>query len=76
MNRSGKAVRHWALKENIALENILVLTDELHLPFGTIRLKAKGSPAGHNGLKGHRIPAKHPPLRSTALRHWAGTKSL
>ena len=51
MNRSGKAVRHWALKENIALENILVLTDELHLPFGTIRLKAKGIPAGHNGLK-------------------------
>jgi PTH1 family peptidyl-tRNA hydrolase len=51
MNRSGKAVRHWALKEHIALENILVLTDELHLPFGIIRLKAKGSPAGHNGLK-------------------------
>jgi PTH1 family peptidyl-tRNA hydrolase len=51
MNRSGKAVRHWALKEKIPLENILVLTDELHLPFGTIRIKSKGSPAGHNGLK-------------------------
>ena len=51
MNKSGKAVRHWALKEKIPIENILILTDELHLPFGTIRLRAKGSPAGHNGLK-------------------------
>ena len=51
MNRSGKAVRHWALKERIPIENILILTDELHLPFGTIRVKPKGSPAGHNGLK-------------------------
>ena len=51
MNRSGKAVRYWALKENIPLENILILTDEIHLPFGTLRIKAKGSPAGHNGLK-------------------------
>ena len=51
MNRSGKAVRHWALKEKIPLENILILTDELHLPFGTIRIRPKGSPAGHNGLK-------------------------
>src|SRR6056300_828552 len=51
MNRSGKALRHWALKENIPLQNILVLTDELHLPFGTLRMKGKGSPAGHNGLK-------------------------
>jgi len=51
MNRSGKAVRYWALQENIPLENILILTDELHLPFGSLRLKPKGSPAGHNGLK-------------------------
>ncbi len=51
MNRSGKAVRHWALKERIPIENILILTDELHLPFGTIRVRPKGSPAGHNGLK-------------------------
>ena len=51
MNRSGKAVRHWALKERIPIENILILTDELHLPFGTIRVKPKGNPAGHNGLK-------------------------
>lgn len=51
MNRSGKAVRFWALQENIPLENIFILTDELHLPFGTIRIRGKGSPAGHNGLK-------------------------
>ena len=51
MNRSGKAVRHWAVKERIPIENILILTDELHLPFGTIRVRPKGSPAGHNGLK-------------------------
>lgn len=51
MNLSGKAVRYWALKEKVPLENILILSDELHLPFGTIRIKSKGSPAGHNGLK-------------------------
>jgi len=51
MNLSGKAVRYWALKENIPLENILIITDELHLPFGTLRLKQKGSDGGHNGLK-------------------------
>ena len=51
MNRCGKAVRYWALKENIPLENILILTDDLHLPFGTLRLRTKGSAAGHNGLK-------------------------
>ena len=51
MNRSGKAVRYWALQEKIPLENILIATDELHLPFGAIRLKSKGSAAGHNGLK-------------------------
>lgn len=51
MNNSGKAVRYWALKENIPLENILVITDDLNLPFGTLRLKTKGSDGGHNGLK-------------------------
>lgn len=51
MNRSGKSVRYWALQEKIPLENILIATDELHLPFGSVRLRAKGSPAGHNGLK-------------------------
>ena len=51
MNRSGKAVRFWALKENVPLENILILTDDLHLPFGTLRLRTKGNAAGHNGLR-------------------------
>ena len=51
MNHSGKAVRYWALYKKIPLENILIITDELHLPFGTLRLRKSGSPAGHNGLK-------------------------
>ncbi len=51
MNNSGKAVRYWALKENIPLQNILIITDDLNLPFGTLRLKPKGSDGGHNGLK-------------------------
>ena len=51
MNNSGKAVRYWALKEKIPLQNILIITDDLHLPFGSLRLRSKGSPAGHNGLK-------------------------
>ncbi len=51
MNLSGKAVQYWMDKENIAKENILVITDDLNLPFGTIRIKGKGSDGGHNGLK-------------------------
>ncbi|GAA0716112.1 aminoacyl-tRNA hydrolase [Aquimarina litoralis] len=51
MNLSGKAVRYWLTKEKIAIENLLVITDDINLPFGTIRLKAKGSAGGHNGLK-------------------------
>ena len=51
MNLSGKAVRYWLEKENIPLENLLVITDDLNLPFGTLRLKGKGSDGGHNGLK-------------------------
>jgi PTH1 family peptidyl-tRNA hydrolase len=51
MNRSGKSVRYWALKENVSLENILVITDDLHLPLASLRLKGKGSDGGHNGLK-------------------------
>ncbi len=51
MNLSGKAVNYWLQKENIPIENLLVLTDDLSLPFGTLRLRAKGSDAGHNGLK-------------------------
>ena len=51
MNLSGNAVRYWMQQEKIPLENILILVDDLALPFGTLRLKAKGSDAGHNGLK-------------------------
>ncbi|HEY3369682.1 MAG TPA: aminoacyl-tRNA hydrolase [Prolixibacteraceae bacterium] len=51
MNLSGKAVNYWLQKENIPLENLLVVVDDLALPMGTLRLRAKGSDAGHNGLK-------------------------
>ena len=51
MNLSGDAVRFWMKKENISLENIFVITDDLNLPFGTIRMRGKGSDGGHNGLK-------------------------
>ena len=51
MNLSGKAVQYWLNHEKIGLENLLVVTDDLALPFGTIRLKGKGSDGGHNGLK-------------------------
>lgn len=51
MNLSGKAVKYWLDKENIPLENLLVVTDDINLPFGTLRLKTKGSDGGHNGLK-------------------------
>lgn len=51
MNLSGNAVRYWKEKENIAIDHILVLVDDIALPFGSIRLKGRGSDAGHNGLK-------------------------
>lgn len=51
MNLSGKAIKYWLTKEKIPLENLLVITDDLNLPFGTIRIKTKGSDGGHNGLK-------------------------
>ena len=51
MNLSGKAVKYWMEKENIPQENIMVITDDLNLSFGTIRIRKKGSDGGHNGLK-------------------------
>jgi len=51
MNLSGKAVVYWLAKENIPLENMLIVTDDLNLSFGSIRVKTKGSDGGHNGLK-------------------------
>ena len=51
MNLSGNAVRYWKEKENIDISHILVLVDDIALPFGAIRIKPNGSDAGHNGLK-------------------------
>ena len=51
MNLSGVAVRYWMNKERLPLENLLVLVDDLALPFGAIRIRQGGSDAGHNGLK-------------------------
>ena len=51
MYLSGKAVSYWFQKEKIALENLLILVDDLALPFGTLRLRGQGSDGGHNGLK-------------------------
>lgn len=51
MNLSGKAVKYWLEKESIEKDNMLVITDDLNLAFGTIRIKTKGSDGGHNGLK-------------------------
>jgi len=51
MNLIGNAVNYWLQRENIPVENMLVIIDDLALPFGTLRLKPRGSDAGHNGLK-------------------------
>lgn len=51
MNLSGKAVSYWMQKEKIALEDLLIVVDDLALPFGTMRLRGQGSDGGHNGLK-------------------------
>jgi len=51
MNLSGKAVNYWMQKEGVSIENVLVITDDLALPFGKLRMKGSGSDGGHNGLK-------------------------
>ena len=51
MNLSGKAVRYWMEAEHIPLEHLLIISDDIALPFGTLRLRPKGSAGGHNGLK-------------------------
>ena len=51
VNLSGRAVNYWLKKEKISQNNLLVIVDDLALQFGQLRLKAKGSPGGHNGLK-------------------------
>lgn len=51
MNLSGKAVNYWMQKEKIPLENVFVIVDDIAIPFGSIRIRTKGSDGGHNGLK-------------------------
>lgn len=51
MNLSGSAVRYWMQQEKISLEHVIVVTDDLALPFGKVRMRGKGSDGGHNGLK-------------------------
>lgn len=51
MNLSGKAVRYWLDAEKIPIENLLVIVDDIALPFGQLRMRTKGSDGGHNGLK-------------------------
>ena len=50
MNLSGEAIQYWMHQEKIQLQNLLVITDDLALPFGSLRLRPKGGSAGHNGL--------------------------
>ena len=66
MNRSGQAVRYWAKQKKINLQNILVITDDVHLDFGYLRLRKQGSDGGHNGLRDIQKKlgsAKYPRLR-------------
>ena len=51
MNLSGKSVNYWMQKESVPLERVLIITDDIALPFGKLRLRGKGSDGGHNGLK-------------------------
>ena len=66
MNLSGKAVKYWLDHEKILIENMLVIVDDIALPLGTLRLRASGSDAGHNGLKNIHLllmTDKYPRLR-------------
>lgn len=51
MNLSGKAVNYWLQKYRVDIKNLLIITDDISLDFGTLRLRAKGSDGGHNGMK-------------------------
>ena len=66
VNKSGEAVKYWMTKENVNLINLLVICDDLNIPFGTIRIKTKGSDGGHNGLKN--IESKLGTINYTRLR--------
>ena len=51
MNLSGNAVRYWLQRLNLPLENLIVISDDLNLPFGTLRMRLSGSDGGHNGIE-------------------------
>ena len=70
MNLSGKAVNYWLQTEKIDLKNVLVITDDIALPFGKLRMKGKGSDGGHNGLKD--IQAVLKTVEYTRLRFGVG----
>ena len=59
MNLSGKAVNYWLQKEKLSVEKLLVLVDDVALPFGSLRLRPKGADAGHNGLKDINLALGH-----------------
>ena len=66
MNLSGKAVKYWMQQTKVDVENILVITDDISLPFGIVRMRKKGSDGGHNGLKdiqAQLLTAAYPRLR-------------
>jgi PTH1 family peptidyl-tRNA hydrolase len=70
MNLSGKAVNYWLQAEKIEQKNLLVITDDIALPFGKLRMKGKGSDGGHNGLKD--IQAVLKTVEYTRLRFGVG----
>jgi PTH1 family peptidyl-tRNA hydrolase len=66
MNRSGKSIKYWMQKEKVPIDRIMVVVDDIHLELGTLRMRAKGSDGGHNGLKDiqqHLGGTKYPRLR-------------
>ena len=66
MNLSGKAVNYWMQKANVDIDNLLIVTDDISLPFGIVRMRKKGSDGGHNGLKDiqhHLETSNYPRLR-------------
>ena len=71
MNRSGQAVRYWAKQKKMNLQNILVITDDVHLDFGYLRLRKQGSDGGHNGL--HDIQEKLGSTKYPRLRIGVGS---
>ncbi len=70
MNLSGKAIAYWLQDLKIPKENLLVIVDDIALPFGSLRLRTKGSAAGHNGLKKHRAAVEWARLFPASFWHW------